>query len=43
MSTGTELTQKFEEERIRTQEQSQIVNLQGQIDELRPPHQRPDE
>ncbi len=35
MSTGTELTQKFEEERIRTQEQSQIVNLQGQIDELR--------
>lgn len=35
MAAGTELTQKFEEERLRTQEQSQIVHLQGQIDELR--------
>lgn len=35
MPPGTELTQKFEEERVRTQEQSQIVHLQGQIDELR--------
>lgn len=34
-SRSSNLTDKFEEERIRTQEQSQIVYLQGQIDELR--------
>lgn len=32
---STKLTDKYEEERIRTHEQSQIVYLQGQIDELR--------
>jgi chromosome segregation ATPase len=35
LTQKTHLTQKFEEERVRTQEQSQIANLQGQIDELR--------
>jgi chromosome segregation ATPase len=33
--TNPDLTAKFEEERLRAQEQSQIVYLQGQIDELR--------
>ncbi len=35
MPTPANLTEKYEEERLRTQEQSQIVYLQGQIDELR--------
>jgi DNA repair exonuclease SbcCD ATPase subunit len=35
MPPSSKLTEKFEEERLRTQEQSQIVYLQGQIDELR--------
>lgn len=35
MSPSSNLTEKFEEERQRTHEQSQIVYLQGQIDELR--------
>ncbi len=35
MPASSKLTEKFEEERLRTQEQSQIVYLQGQIDELR--------
>lgn len=35
MPLSSNLTEKFEEERLRTQEQSQIVYLQGQIDELR--------
>lgn len=35
MSQTSNLTEKYEEERQRTQEQSQIVYLQGQIDELR--------
>lgn len=35
MSRTSNLTEKYEEERQRTQEQSQIVYLQGQIDELR--------
>jgi len=33
--TNSDLTAKYEEERLRTHEQSQIVYLQGQIDELR--------
>lgn len=33
--TNPDLTAKYEEERLRAQEQSQIVYLQGQIDELR--------
>ena len=33
--TNPDLTAKYEEERLRTHEQSQIVYLQGQIDELR--------
>lgn len=33
--TSSNLTEKYEEERQRTQEQSQIVYLQGQIDDLR--------
>ncbi len=35
MPPASNLTEKFEAERLRTQEQSQIVQLQGQIDELR--------
>jgi chromosome segregation ATPase len=35
MTQKTNVTGKYEEERLRTQEQSQIVYLQGQIDELR--------
>ena len=35
MPNNTEITAKYEEERIRAQEQSQIVYLQGQMDELR--------
>jgi chromosome segregation ATPase len=33
--SNTDLTAKYEEERLRAHEQSQIVYLQGQIDELR--------
>ena len=33
--TNSDLTAKYEEERLRAHEQSQIVYLQGQIDELR--------
>jgi len=33
--TNPDLTAKYEEERLRVQEQSQLVYLQGQIDELR--------
>jgi chromosome segregation ATPase len=33
--SNTNVTAKYEEERLRAQEQSQIVYLQGQIDELR--------
>ncbi len=33
--TNPDLTAKYEEERLRAHEQSQIVHLQGQIDELR--------
>jgi chromosome segregation ATPase len=35
MTNKPNISSKFEEERLRTQEQSQIVYLQGQIDELR--------
>src|SRR6266487_3108813 len=35
MTNKPNVTSKYEEERARTQEQSQIVYLQGQIDELR--------
>src|SRR3712207_2145044 len=35
MTNKPSVTSKYEEERLRTQEQSQIVYLQGQIDELR--------
>lgn len=35
MPANPDLTAKYEEERLRAQEQSQIVYLQGQIDELR--------
>ncbi len=35
MTSNPDLTAKYEEERLRTHEQSQIVSLQGQIDELR--------
>jgi chromosome segregation ATPase len=35
MTTNSDLTAKYEEERLRAHEQSQIVYLQGQIDELR--------
>src|SRR5947208_9487770 len=35
MTNKPNVTSKYEEERLRTQEQSQIVYLQGQIDELR--------
>jgi DNA repair exonuclease SbcCD ATPase subunit len=35
MTNKANVTSKYEEERLRTQEQSQIVYLQGQIDELR--------
>ncbi|HEX5692678.1 MAG TPA: hypothetical protein VFX76_21850 [Roseiflexaceae bacterium] len=35
MTQKPNVTGKYEEERLRTQEQSQIVYLQGQIDELR--------
>lgn len=35
MPSNPDLTAKFEEERLRAHEQSQIVYLQGQIDELR--------
>lgn len=35
MTNKTTVTSKFEEERLRAAEQSQIVYLQGQIDELR--------
>lgn len=35
MSAGQNITSKYEEERLRAAEQSQIVYLQGQIDELR--------
>lgn len=35
MAPNQDLTAKYEEERIRAHEQSQIVYLQGQIDELR--------
>ncbi|MCU0492192.1 MAG: hypothetical protein MUD01_11420 [Chloroflexaceae bacterium] len=35
MPTNQDLTAKYEEERLRTHEQSQIVYLQGQVDELR--------
>jgi chromosome segregation ATPase len=35
MTDKTQVTSKYEEERLRTQEQSQIVYLQGQLDDLR--------
>lgn len=35
MTSGHNITSKYEEERLRAAEQSQIVYLQGQIDELR--------
>jgi chromosome segregation ATPase len=35
MPNNPDLTVKYEEERLRAQEQSQVVYLQGQIDELR--------
>jgi chromosome segregation ATPase len=35
MTNKPNISSKYEEERLRTQEQSQIVYLQGQIDELR--------
>ncbi len=35
MPANSDLTAKYEEERLRAHEQSQIVHLQGQIDELR--------
>lgn len=35
MTSGQDITSKYEEERLRAAEQSQIVYLQGQIDELR--------
>ena len=35
MARNPDLTAKYEEERLRAQEQSQLVYLQGQIDELR--------
>lgn len=35
MPPSSHLTERIEEERLRTQEQSQVVYLQGQIDELR--------
>src|SRR4029450_10289148 len=35
MTNKPNVTSKYEEERLRTQEQSQIVYLQGQLDDLR--------
>jgi chromosome segregation ATPase len=35
MTNKPDVTSKYEEERLRTQEQSQIVYLQGQLDDLR--------
>ena len=34
MTNKPNVTSKYEEERLRTQEQSQIVYLQGQLDDL---------